>query len=172
MKRKGDKQDGFTLIEILLYLSISVVMIALIGSIGVNVLLDVMGSRAKEELHYNVQFAGEKIRLLTSQAESVLEPIQASTSSVLVLKMEDPNNDPTVIDVIDGRIRVQEGMSEPEILSGENIFVSTVEFLNVSRGDEVGSLRLVLGMRVLNPGNRTELQSSTTLYTTMNLQYP
>ena len=86
--------------------------------------------------------------------------------------MSDSIKNPTVIDVIDGRVQVQEGEGEPQPLSGRSVVVSDIEFSNVTPAGGLGSVRVALPMSLFNPSNRTVLRASTTLYTTINLQYP
>jgi hypothetical protein len=165
-------QKGFTLIEILLYLSLSIVMVALIGGIGVNVLTGLTGSKAEEELQYNAQFVTEKIHAIVSAAKNIELPSARETSPGLILRMNDPKKDPTVIDVVDGRIRVKEGESDPWLLSGKRLIVLTPVFSNVTYAGGPGSVRIILPMELVNPQDRVVLRASTTLYTTINLQYP
>lgn len=167
-----NNQTGFTLIEILLYLSLSVVMVSLIGGIGVNVLSGMASAKVEEELQYNAQFVTEKIRATVSEAESIDSPSAGATSSVLSLTMSDPKKTPTVIDVFGGSVRLQQGEGEAQILSGNGILVSDIEFSNVTSLVGAGSVRVVLPMELVNPNNRTVLRASSTLRTTINLQYP
>lgn len=167
-----NNQAGFTIMEILLYLSLSVVMVVLISGIGVNVLSGLMSTKAEEEIQYNAQFINEKIRILVGQADGIFVPARAATSTSLSLVMSDPGKNPTVINVLEGSLQIQEGSGDPEPLSGSGVVISDVEFSNVTYEGGSGSVRIKMNMGLYNPGNRTVLRASTTLYTTVNLQYP
>ena len=67
-------QLGFTLIEILLYLTLSSIMVALIGGIGVNVLSGLTNAKAEEDLQYNAQFVIEKVRTYILAADIIGNP--------------------------------------------------------------------------------------------------
>lgn len=166
------KQAGFTLVEILLYLALSVVMVALVGGIGVNVLQSSLNSRAEEKLQYNNQFVTEKLFRLISEAEAVQTPEPTTASSTLSLIMVDPEKNPTIIDVVAGRLRLQEGLAEPVFLSGSDIIVTEAEFSNVTYVGGIGTIRVVLGLGLHAANDETTVLASTTLSTTINLKYP
>ena len=166
------KQKGFTLIETLLYLAISVVMVALIGGVGVNVLATLANVQREEELQYNSQFIFEKIRTIVNDAETIGIPTSSATSSVLSLTMNDLAKNPTVIDVVDGRLRVQEGSDAPQFLSGKNVVVSAVTFSNVTYAGSDGAVRISFDIYIQNPNTKPSSHAITTIITTINLQYP
>jgi Tfp pilus assembly protein PilV len=163
-------QQGFTLIEILLYLSLSVVMVSLIGGTGVSVMANLSSAKAEEELQYNSQFVSEKIRSMMQEAESIEIPERGSASTTLVLRSSEPARDPVVFSVQEGRLQVKEGDGPLKFLSGAGTEVSGHEFHNVSSSNGDGSVRLVLPMAVVN--NSNVFKASTTLYTTVSLHYP
>lgn len=163
---------GFTLIEILLYMALSTILVVLMGGIGANVFSGFVKVKAAEELRYNTQFVTEKIRSLASQAESISAPVPGESSSILALRVSDISKDPTIIDVTDGRVTVTEGGGEPQFISGSGVDVSAVDFSNVTQDEGVGSLRVIMQMGLRNPEDRTVYFASSTIYTTINLQYP
>ncbi len=163
---------GFTLIEILLYMALSTIMVVLLAGIGANVFSGFVRAKAAEELQYNTQFVTEKIRNLASQAEAISDPGTGETSDTLTLTMSDISKNPTVIDVVDGRMRIQEGITAPQFISGANVDVSTLEFSNVTYDGAIGSLRVILHLGLHNPEDRNIHIASSTIYTTVNLQYP
>jgi Tfp pilus assembly protein PilV len=171
-KYKINNQSGFTLIEILLYMVLSTVMVILMGGIGANVFSGFVKAKAAEELQYNTQFVTEKIRSLASQAESIAAPVAGETASVLSLVMSDTSKNPTIIDLVDGRVRLKEGEGEAQFISGSSMDISVAEFSNVTYNDGIGSLRVVLQIGPRNREDRVIYFASTTVYTTVNLQYP
>lgn len=167
-----NNQTGFTLIEALLYMGLSTIMVVLIGGIGVNVFSGFVKAKASEELQYNTQFVTEKIRTIVSQGEDIITPSVGETSDYISIAMTDISKNPTVIDIVDGRVRVSEGEGEAQFISGSSVVASAAEFSNVTYSDGVGSLRAVLHLGLRNPEDRTIYFASSTLYTTVNLQYP
>src|SRR3990167_3769099 len=163
-------QRGFTLIEILLYMALSTILVVLIGGIGANVFSGFVKVKAAEELRYNTQFVTEKIRDLVSQADSISTPVAGESSSALTLRMSDVSKDPTVIEVVDGRVTLLEGVGELQFISGTDVDVFGVEFSNITYDEGVGSLRVILEMGLRNPEDRTIYFASSTIYTTVNLE--
>ncbi|MFZ2252827.1 MAG: type II secretion system protein [Minisyncoccia bacterium] len=165
------KQKGFTIIEILLYLCLSVVMVTLIGGVGVNVLSSITSARVEEDLQYNALFVIEKVQTYLYSAEGIETPLTTGTSSRLTLTMSDPLKNPTIIETIEGSIFVKEGEGEPLMLSGRNV-ISSAEFTNVTEDEEGSTLRI--GLHLEMPAVRSGInpRSSTAFYTTINLQHP
>lgn len=165
-------QLGFTLIEILLYLTLSSIMVALIGGIGVNVLSGLTNAKAEEDLQYNAQFVTEKVRTYILSADSIGFPEVGAASSSLHLVMSDSSKNPTKIFEQNGMVFVQEGENAPAQFSGDNIVVSGMEFFNMTKADGAGMLRILVPMSIYNPDGKHSLRASSTLKTTLNLKYP
>lgn len=153
-------------------MGLSTIMLVIMGGVGVNVFSGFVKAKAAEELQYNTQFVTETIRTLVTQAENITLPTSADTSAVLSLEMADTVKNPTIIDVVDGRVRVRAGAGEAEFITGTSVSVTSVEFSNVMYEEGVGSLRVVLQLGLRNPDDRTIYYASSTVHTTINLQYP
>lgn len=171
MNKNINTNQGFTLIEILLYLSLSVIMIALIGGIGVNILRGRVNVKIQEELQYNAQFLTEKLQQIISEAETIQSPVSYSASSSLSLMMKDAAKNPTIIDIDDGQLRIKEGDNNPVVVSGKDIIISDMEFFNVTHAGGFGTVRVVLRLGMIGSNNFTS-QSKISISATVNLQYP
>ena len=165
------KQKGFTIIELLLYMSLSVIMVTLIGGVGVNVLSSITSAKVEEDLQYNALFVIEKIRTYMYDSVGIETPSITGTSSILTLTMSDPLKNPTVIESIEGSIFVQEGTGEPLMLSGRNI-ITSAEFINVTPSGGAGTLRIELQMGLPAVRSGINPRNNTAFSTTINLQHP
>jgi type II secretory pathway pseudopilin PulG len=158
---------GFTLIEILLYLALVMIMLAVLGAIGI----DVLGSRAKataqQEMHYASVFAHEKLRNAIAGSQTIVSPTLGGVGSELVLSMSAPEHDPTIFSVVEGVLYMQEGVSEPHAVTPAAIVVSKVQFSNV--GDE--AVRSAMHLDAHNPHMRSSYAASSTFYSTTRLRY-
>ncbi len=161
-----NSKKGFTLIELLLYLGMTVSMVVLIGGIGVNVLSSIVSAREQEELQYNGQFIIEKLRTVIAEAESIQTPVRTATSTILILQMNDSSKNPTIINTVDGNIRIKEGDVDFQIISGSNVVVSGILFSNVTYENGNGSVRMAIDIGLNNSADF----SSTSFNTTINLQ--
>ncbi len=160
---------GFTLIESLLYLGIASVLIVLLGGIGVNVLESRVRAQALEEVHYNAEFVIDHITRSIQNADHINSPLPQVSASVLSLEMIDTAKNPTVIDIDGGRIRLREGSDEPWYLSGNRVYISALDFINVTQGNGEGSVRIEF---TTEGGNQPDAQkpiARTTFYTTVGI---
>ena len=90
-------QRGFTLIELLLYFALAGVMIAVLGSIGLNVLGSRVKVHAQEDIRYEAVQVMEEIRMLIETADDISIQAGPATTTMLSLSMSDPLFDPTTI---------------------------------------------------------------------------
>lgn len=167
------KIQGFTLIEIVLYLSISTVMVVLLGGIGVHALSNIEYTKSQEEIQYNAQFMTETIQKIVLDAETIQTPVSRATSSKLILITNDASKNPISIEVVDGALLLQQGSGASETLSGESMYVKAIEFSNVSPpGSDTSSLRVRLTLDLSHSGGLVIPDRETSFYTTINQNYP
>lgn len=160
---------GFTLIESLLYIGIASVLIVLLGGIGVNVLESKIRAQALEEVHYNAEFIIDHITRSINQAEHINTPLPQTSGSLLSLEMLDSEKNPTVIDIDGGRVRLQEGADEPMYLSGKRVYISTLQFLNVTQEGGEGSVRITFTAEEGSQSDTQKPLARTTFYTTVGI---
>lgn len=165
------RNTGFTLIELLLYLSLAMVMVLVLGGIGMNVLSVRTQSEVTEKVGYNAQFITEKVRLSIENATSIILPERNTTSSRLILEMADTTKNPTIVDVVDGKIRIQEGVQQPYTLSGAGVSVANIEFTNVTAGVGRGVIRFILALESNKYKSESVLNADITLFTTTGIRY-
>lgn len=164
-------QRGFTLIELLLYISMAVLMLAFLGGIGVHVLSSRVKAHAQEELLYNAQFITQKLQGEISSASAITLPVQGATGVILSLVQNDTEGTPLLFEVVDGRLRMQEGVSEPVFISTEDMVVESLEFANVTQEGGAPTVRMRLYLQAYNPQNRQEFSASSTFYMTASVEY-
>lgn len=131
---------GLTFIELLLYMSIALIMVALLGRIGVEVLESSNAASAREEVNYYSLLISEDLRNSFMRAAQVVSPLQSASSSVLVLAMHDLQLDPTIYSLDAGILWKQEGTNDPVQLTSDSVLVTEVQFLGLHATDEPGSV--------------------------------
>jgi len=132
------QQKGFSLIEFLLYMSLSMVMLALLGGIGINVLQSKEKDKALEEIQYSVPYVMMILGTRIEQAEQVILPEVGEVSSTLSLQTRNPDTNPTTFDVFEGKVRMQEGEHEPVIISTSGILVENLAFVPIGESEVTG----------------------------------
>jgi len=135
-----EKQKGFTLIELILYLSLSAVVI-LVTSMFLITLLE---ARVKNQTIATVNQEGNQAMSIITQtlrnAVVINSPAIGTDSAVLSVDMELAPNNPTVFDLSDGVIRMTEGSNPPVALTSNLVIISNLKFRNLSRPGTPGNV--------------------------------
>ncbi len=123
---------GFTLIEMLLYISIAGTLMLVI-SIFTNSILE---SSVKNTTIIEVESSGEYISQIMNQtlrnATSINTPIAGNTSSTLSVDTTDAVLNPTIFDLSGGVLRIKEGTADYIELSNSKVIVSDLNFKNLT----------------------------------------
>lgn len=130
---------GFTLIELILYIGIvSVVMMAFIPFV-----LDMVQGGAKnsviQEVSGNARLVGERLKLEIRNSSGInvgtsnFDTNLVSGGQISLVKVA-PNN-PTIIDVSGGRVRIKQGAGTAVELNSTDTEVTSLVFSNYSSGD-------------------------------------
>lgn len=163
---------GFTLVELLLTISISSVILLTI-SLTWGTLL---GARVKQQTITEVeQQAVQAIQLITQiarNAESITTPAANATSTALTLDVLTVAKDPTIINISNGVLQITEGSSTAVALTNTRVTVSNALFSNLSRTSTAGSIRIQFTISHVNPAGRSEYDYSKTFYATATLRQP
>jgi Tfp pilus assembly protein FimT len=128
--RKSSK--GFTLVEMLLYVSLCAVFLLALS----NLLSFLLESRIRSQTVSEVNQQGFQIMTLITgtirNGRSVQTPVMGATSSSLSVTVTNSLNSPTVFDVSSGTLRITEGSNSPIPLTNGRVTVSSPVFQNVS----------------------------------------
>jgi len=167
--RRECMQEGFTLIEFLVY---SVLVTILVGSlvlIGVNILQGRARMVGMEEVNHNGKMAIERIAYHIRKAESINFPPNWSEGVSLSLEMKDPLKNPTVFEVgVNDVLTIKEGPSAPVAITTEEVDVFLLKFTNVSI-DTPGAVRVELTLEYSSPRGVHGEDFRRTFYTTENI---
>jgi len=162
-------RQGFTLIELILYVGITAVILLTAGAIGMNILFGKSKLLAVEEVSQNARFAMEVIVERVRDSNGINTPVPGSGSPTISLSMSNPAQDPTVFTATSGLIWLQEGTSSSVALTSQDVIVTNVQFSNVSYPGATGTVRIEFTVESNNPGNRQEYQFQSTFYTTVHV---
>lgn len=161
---------GFTLVEILLSITIFAMMV---GSIAVFAHLMIV-SETKQTVMNEVEQEGMFLMSLITQtirnADTIITPSRGTTASSITLDMYTVPDDPTVFDVVNGVVRIQKGSGEPVALTSSRVIVSHIEFYNVSPSAAPGAVRVELTLEYKNSDHRPEYEYSKIFYATAALR--
>lgn len=163
MKRISTHMKGFSLVEMILYVSISsILLLSLTGF-----LLFLFSSRVKNQSIADVNQEGVHVMQLMTQtirnSRSITAPALGTTGGSLSLSVVDPLLSPTVFDVSSGTLRITEGSYAPISLTNSHVVVSSVTFQNVSSTSSTDRIiKIQFTISHVNPTNIQEYSFSQT----------
>src|SRR3989344_3724735 len=124
-------KSGFSLIEILIYTGI----IAMVGTFFGGILVSVTNIQNKQtaggEVNQQLSFVLNNIQRIIRES-SVIDMESGVVTDNLVLRMEDPVKDKTLIYFSDGQIFLKEGEASPVPLTSSLVKVDSLSFYKIS----------------------------------------
>ncbi len=170
LKVKG-KNNGFTLIEFLIY---SVIVSFIIGSLvltGVNI----MQAKARIDIMEEVNYSGRTVlNTITSyirQAEEVIYPVPGNSGDYLSLGVSISELSPTIFELDEnGMLMIKRKEDPAALITTENIRVSSLTFTNLSYSGTPGTVKIEIKIEYLNPSGRSEYDFEKTFYTAENIR--
>ena len=165
-------QQGFTLVELLLYVSASAIFLLVISLF----LATLLQSRVKNQTIAEVEQQGLQVMQVITQtarnAKAIHSPAQGTSASSLSLDVIIASNDPTVFDLSNGTIRITEGIGSPVSLTNARVVASGTVFQNLSRSDTPGTIRIQFTLTHVNPAGRNEYDFQKTFIGSASLRQP
>ncbi|MBI5222371.1 MAG: prepilin-type N-terminal cleavage/methylation domain-containing protein [Candidatus Magasanikbacteria bacterium] len=163
-------KKGFTLVELLLYASITSVMLLVI-SVFLSTLLE---SRVKNQTIAEVEQQGTQVMQLITQtarnAEAITSPATGASASSLTLDVVTVASDPTIFDLSGGVIRIKEGAGTATALTNSRVTASALTFQNLSRTSTPGTIRIMFTLTYVNSSGRNEYTYAKTFYGSASLR--
>lgn len=166
-----NKKSGFTLVEILLYVSIISVMLTVLSVF----MFSVLQSRTKFQTISEVDQQGIQVAQIITQtirnAKSITVPAQGVSGSSLTLGFDDSAKNPTVFNSNGVNIQIKEGINSIFPLANAKITISGLSFANVSKTNTPGIVKFQFTLTYVNPSGRNEYDYSKTFFGSASLRY-
>lgn len=159
--RKPQSQKGFTLVELILYVSICSILLLTISSF----LSFLLGARIRSQAITEVNQQGFQVMSMITQTirngRSVQVPSMGTSSSTLSITTLNTLINPTVFSLSSTTIQVKEGSKTALPLTNSRIRVSSLTFENVSSGSSTEKIiRTSYTIDYINPAGRSEYNFS------------
>ncbi|MFA4998430.1 MAG: hypothetical protein WC514_00150 [Candidatus Paceibacterota bacterium] len=122
--------NGFTIIEFLVYISILAIAVNAMGGVALNVFKVGARTDAIQEVAHNGRFAMQRIGQAVKSASAVLSP--ETEGGVLVLEFSEADKNPTIFDVSGSVLRIKEGNRGYVDLTSSEVDVKDLKFGRVS----------------------------------------
>lgn len=164
---------GFTLVELLLYVSIAS-FVLLVTSVFLSPLVQ---SRVKNQTIAEVEQQGLSLMqsmthtirnadAINSPAQGVADAVTLSVNTIVA------GNNPTIFDLAGTVLQMKEGAAASVPLSNSRVSVSGLSFSNVSRTGTPGTVRIQFTLTHVNPEGRNEYDFSKTFIGSATLRQP
>ena len=155
-KYTRNRRSGFTLVELILYVSVS----ALVALAAAGLMVVILEARVKSQTVAEVEQVGSQVMNLITQtarnSPQINSPPPGGTSGILSLANQSSTKNPTIFDVQSSTIRITEGASIPTPLTSFRLLASSLLFQNLSRANTSGTMRIQFTITHQNPGSRNE----------------
>lgn len=155
---------GFTLLELLLYVSLATIML-LATALFLSLLLE---SRVKNQTIAEVEQQGAQVMQTVTQtlrnATALTAPARGVSSSSLSLTTLTAANNPTVFSLSGGVIHITKGAASTVPLTNSRIIASGLVFSNLSRLGTPGVVHVQFTLSAVNTTGRNEYNYRRTFY--------
>lgn len=164
------KNKGFTLIELIVYISLVSVMLLGIASFTKIILQTRIRNQVITETEQQgIQIAQILTRVIRN-AENITTPTAGNNAGSLTLDVSDISQDPTVFSLNGGIINIKEGTGNQINLNNSRVEAHDLAFQNLSRPDTPGIIKFGFSLDYNNQSGRPEYNYSRTFYGSISLR--
>ena len=164
------KSKGFTLIEMLLYIVITVAVLY----IGTLLFSTMISSRIKNQVTVEVEQQGAYIMNMITQtvrtAEAINFPSAGSEGDTLTVLVPVGANNPTNFSVDNGAFQMREGGGTNVLLTNSRVEMSNLVFKNLTQGSGREIIRIEFTLSSVNPEDQREYEYSVNFYTSVTVR--
>lgn len=161
---------GFTLVELLLYISLISIMLFVISDFFFLIIKSRVKNQVIAEVEQQAVQAAQMITQAGRNAENVTSPGAGGNAAFLTLDMADISKNSTIFDLSGGVIRIKEGAGSPIPLTNSRVIASDLNFQNLSYAGTPGTIRVSFTLSHVNPENKNEYDYSRTFYASASLR--
>lgn len=173
MKTDIHSQYGYTLIELLLYISIVGVLLGTVSLFFGTSTEARVKNQSIAEVDQQGELAMEYILQTIRNADSITTPATGVTGNSLTLVVPTGSLSPTIFDLsgaTPNALRVKEGAATAIPLTNSTVTVTALSVKNLSRASTPGTIQISLTLSRVNNLNRNEYDYSKTFIGTASLR--
>ena len=156
------RQNGFTLIETILYLAIAASVIGLASVFFIFVHSSRVKSQVTMEIEEQGSLAMASMTRLIRNADAINSPALGEGAGSLSLDSYDAGSDPTIIESDGLAATVKLGSGGNLNLTNDKVRVSYLSFTNRGLAGTAGSIDILLTLEYVNQNGRSEYSYSKT----------
>lgn len=145
-------RKAFTLIEVIIYIALSSVVIVSIMTFSIHMIYTGEKTIIRHEAEQNAYFVLQRIidEIRSAKDLNINSSDFGNNPGVLSLSKKDAEKNPTVFNVSDSIIRIQQGSKSPLPLLPDNIQITNLVFTNLSIANKTKTIRIQLTLRHKN----------------------
>ena len=157
------KIKGFTLVEMILYVSVCAVFLLALSSLFSFLVGSRVRSQAITEVNQQGFLVMNSITRTIRNGRSIENPVMAATSSLLSITTSNPILNPTVFSIASGTMRITEGSKGAVPLTNSRVVLSNLVFQNISSASSTEKIvRISFIIDSVNQSGRSEYAFSKT----------
>lgn len=154
------KRDGFTILEITIYIAI----FAIIGTLGATVFDFALRAKNATSRLGDSQIGVQQV------LSQIVERVYTATdingaSTTLNLKMSDVSKNPTIFSLSGGKVTIKEGSGNEIAITPETLFITELVFSKLSNANSAGTATSSVQIRITGGYNEGSAADSKTLFT-------
>jgi len=169
-KKSGVFLTGFTLVEIVLYVTIFVGILLASSSVYNTALLSRVKSQTIAEVEQQGAQAVQAMTQTIRNATTINSPSTGASASSLSVNVVTGANSPTIFDLSSGQLRVKLGAGTAVPLNNSRVTASSLIFYNESRASTHGIITFHFTLTHVNPANQQEYNYSKIFYGSASLR--
>lgn len=163
---------GFTLLELLLYISIVGGLLSTVVIFFTTTVEARVKAQTVSEVNQQGTAALEYITGIIRDADSITTPAVAGSGTTLTIAVPTGSLSPTVIDLSGTTLQIKEGTGTAVALTDSKVQVSNLLFKNLTRSGTPGVISISFLVSRANPNSRNEFDFQKNFYGTAALRWP
>lgn len=151
------KESGFTLIELILYISIVALVLNTMVYFAWNIIGGSVKSNSQQEVFSQARFISERIKYEIRNANGINSVAATSIS----LAVDPPANNPTIISLSGNKLQIKQGGSSAVDLNSADTAITNVNFVDYTSSDnKTKNIQLSFTISDLTGSSRQEYKVS------------
>jgi len=167
---KSRKERGYTLIELLLYVSVVGSLLITVSYFFATAAEARIKNQSITEVNEQGAAAMEYITQTMRNADSISSPAAGATAAALTVAVPTGSLSPTIFDLSGTTLQVKEGAAAYINLTSSNVQISSLTFKNLTRSGTAGIVQVSFVVTRTNPDNRAPYEYQKTFVSSVALR--
>lgn len=176
-------QNGFTLIELIVYIAISAMVLVTAVNIGWNLIMSEANITGKQEVYMSARMIVNQIQIKIREADDVITGSSTFGSHPGILTLDYPGGGTDIIfdtytknvtiggqSITVRKLRIKEGSADYVDLTSDKVDVTNFTLTNLTRGNESKNINIELTIQRANPSNSPNFDASISLETAISIR--